>query len=125
MISSLVNLKGEETVKYLEDKEFAGLVKGNADNSEVSLIIRYGNFVKNKIYSHKFMYNYNVTLYNNGQILVKGKGFNDYDEEIEEWFGFNINDVFEVDYVEEDEFTKNLHIIMIPMGEYIDIEVEA
>ena len=119
MLSSLINIQGKETLKYLSDREFTDLIKCNSG----IMSVYYGDFIEDKIYNHKIISEYNITLDSDKKIFISGIGFNDYEEEINEYFDMYINDIFDVYFVDE-EFTTNIHINLFATGEYIDIRIE-
>ena len=118
MLSSLINIQGEETLKYLSDKEFSDLIKCNSG----IMSICYGDFIEDEIYNYKIISEYKITL-DNKKVFINGIGFNDYEEEINEYFDMYINDMFDVYFVDE-EFTTNIHINLFATGEYINIRIE-
>ena len=119
MLSSLINIQGEETLKYLSDNEFVDLIKRNSGIMSVC----YGDFIEDEIYNHKIISEYSITLDNNKKVSINGISFNDYEKEVNERFDMSINDVFDVYFVDE-EFVTNIHINLFATGEYINIRIE-
>lgn len=85
------------------------------------LIIRYGNFAADTC-KNKFLFDFKVQE-EDGRIIIKGKSFDDFEEEVEESFVIDENDVFDA-YYSDDGYEKKLHINLFEMGEYVYIQEE-
>ena len=122
MLCSIVDIQGEEILKYLSNEELVDLIKGNDENDNEVMSIYQGNFLEDKIYNNKIISKYDIAL-DNKKISINGISFNDYENEVSENFDMNVNNIFDA-YCIEDEFTKDIHINMYKTGEYIDIRIE-
>ena len=120
MLSSIIK-NNQEEIKFLSNEGFTNLIKQMIQPTDMVTIECGNSQIEDSIKSY-FIFNCGVTKADE-IITLSGSGFNDYEEQVCEYFEFDIDDVFDAYYV-EDDYYKGLHINLFAIGEYIKIRIE-